>query len=106
MAVEESDIDCDIVTNPPYSMAKEFVEKALLVIAEGHKVAMFLKLTFAEGQSRRSLFRSTPPLRVWVSSKRLECGKNGGFGNGSAVCYAWFVWQKGFSGETTMKWFN
>lgn len=32
----------DIVTNPPYKYAQEFVEKALQIIPEGHKVAMFL----------------------------------------------------------------
>ena len=24
----------------------------------------------------------------------------------SAAAYAWFVWEKGFKGETTVKWFN
>lgn len=46
----------DIVTNPPYSLALQFVEHALDIVDEGCKVAMFLKLTFAEGKSRRSLF--------------------------------------------------
>lgn len=50
----------DIVTNPPYKYAKEFVEKALSIIPEGHKVAMFLKLTFLEGKARKELFKITP----------------------------------------------
>lgn len=25
---------------------------------------------------------------------------------GSAAAYAWFVWEKGYKGETTVKWFN
>ena len=40
---------------------EQFVEKALSIIPEGKKVAMFLKLTFLEGKARRALFRSTPP---------------------------------------------
>ena len=24
----------------------------------------------------------------------------------SAAAYAWFVWEKGYKGETTVKWFN
>lgn len=24
----------------------------------------------------------------------------------SAVAYAWFVWVKGFTGETTVRWIN
>lgn len=51
----------DIVTNPPYAFAQEFVEKALAIIPEGRKVAMFLKLTFLEGKRRAALFDSTPP---------------------------------------------
>lgn len=52
--------DTDIVTNPPYSLAQEFVEHALEIIPDGCKVAMFLKLTFLEGQKRRELFDKTP----------------------------------------------
>lgn len=29
---------------------------------------------------------------------------NGNFTGSSAVCYAWFVWEKGFKGDTTVKW--
>jgi hypothetical protein len=50
----------DIITNPPYKYAREFVEKALEIVAPGCKVAMFLKLTFLEGKGRRKLFHSSP----------------------------------------------
>ena len=98
--------DGDIITNPPYKFAAEFVEKALELVADGAKVAMFLKLTFLEGKTRRAMFNSTPPLRVWVSSSRLQCGINGDFGGTSATAYAWFVWQKGYKGDTILRWFN
>ena len=67
---------------------------------------MFLKLTFLEGKSRYSLFAANPPRRVYVSSSRLTCGKNGTEWNPSAVCYAWFVWEKGYKGEPAIRWFN
>lgn len=86
----------DIITNPPYKYAKEFVEKALDLVPPGNKVAMFLKLTFLEGQGRRSLFRDRPPQTVYVSSARLQCSKNGDFVGQSAVAYAWFVWRRGY----------
>ena len=98
--------DGDVITNPPYKYAKEFVEKALDAIEAGHKVAMFLKLTFLEGQGRRNLFRDNPPLTVYVSSGRLQCGKNGIFEGSSTVAYAWFVWRKGYHGPTAIKWIN
>ncbi len=53
--------DGDIVTNPPYSMAGEFVERALECVKDGAKVAFFLKLTFLESAKRRSLFEKYPP---------------------------------------------
>ena len=61
LAIDNLEWDGNIVTNPPYKYAQEFVEKALSIIPEGKKVAMFLKLTFLEGKARRALFRSTPP---------------------------------------------
>ena len=98
----------DIVTNPPYAFAQQFVEKALSIIPDGHKVAMFLKLTFLEGKGRARMFECYPPVRVWVSRSRLKCARNGDFEHspGSATCYAWFVWEKGFSGYTELRWFN
>lgn len=61
LAIDNQVWDGNIVTNPPYKYAQQFVEKALGIIPEGKKVAMFLKLTFLEGKARRALFRSTPP---------------------------------------------
>ena len=101
----------DIVTNPPYKYAKEFVEHAIDTVADGCKVCMFLKLQFLEGKARRALFEKYPPKCVYVASGRLLCAKNGDFekmkaGGGSAVAYAWFVWQKGYTGETVIRWIN
>lgn len=107
--------DCDIITNPPYKYAKEFVENSMRWVKNGHKVAMFLKLTFLEGKKRRELFEKYPPKYVYVSSSRLECLKNGDMvdkngkemtGIGGAVCYCWYIWEKGFTGEPTIRWFN
>lgn len=108
LSIDNTEWMGDIVTNPPYKFAKEFVEKALQIIPNGNKVAMFLKLTFLEGKARRNLFRTAPPIRVWVSSSRLKCAMNGDFDamEGSATAYAWFVWQKGYKGDTIIKWFN
>jgi len=98
----------DIVTNPPYSFAQEFVEKALAIIPGGRKVAMFLKLTFLEGKRRAALFENHPPRRIWVSHARLLCAKNGDFEHSPwrATAYAWFVWEKGYKGAPEVRWFN
>lgn len=108
LAIDNVGFDGNIVTNPPYKFAQKFVEKALSIIPKGKKVAMFLKLTFLEGKARRALFKSSPPCRIWVSSSRLKCAMNGDFNafEGSATAYALFVWEKGFHGDTKIKWFN
>lgn len=99
----------DIITNPPYKYAKEFVEHALDISEDGTKVAMFLKLTFLEGKARKEMFKKYPPKVIYVSSSRLQCAKNGDFerygkGVGTAVAYAWYVWEKGFKGDPIIKW--
>ena len=107
----KNDFSRDIITNPPYKFAKEFVEHALDISMDGTKVAMFLKVQFLEGKERRKLFEKYPPKVIYVASGRLLCAKNGEFekmrqGGGSAVAYAWFVWEKGFNGAPKIKWIN
>lgn len=101
----EDKFDGDIVTNPPYSKASEFIEHSLSLVNDGSKVCMFLKVQFLEGKQRRKLFEKYPPKHVWVSSSRIKCGKNGNFAE-SMVAYAWYVWEKGYKGDTILKWFN
>lgn len=114
----------NIVTNPPYKYAKEWVEHSLELLDEGNKLALFLPIQFLESDSRRGLFAVTPPETVYVCVNRILCGMNGDFnakdkdGNtiynkdgspkkmSSAKCYAWFVWRKGYVGDTTIKWIN
>ena len=100
--------DGDIVTNPPYKYAKEFIEKALSIIPKGRKICMFLKLTFLEGKARKEFFKKYPPKTIYVSSGRIKCALNGDFESTgqSAACYAWFVWEKGYQGKPTIEWIN
>lgn len=102
----QKDLAIDIITNPPYKYAKLFVERALDTVGNGHKVAMLLKLTFLEGQARGELFDIQPPKKIYVFRKRTKCAMNGDFEStgSSAVAYAWFVWEKGFSGKPTIDW--
>lgn len=104
---EKCDDRFDILTNPPYKYAKEFVLKALDTVAKDRKVYMFLKLTFLEGKARyNELFSKYPPKAVYVFSERVKCAKNGKFNeiSSSAVAYAWFVWEKGWKGRTIIEW--
>ena len=100
----------DILTNPPYKYAKEFVLKALDLLHKGGRCYMFLKLAFLEGKARfTELFSKYPPKCVYVFSERIQCAKNGDFESlkktgGSAVAYAWFVWENGYTGKTYIDW--
>lgn len=108
---ENTEWNGDIITNPPYKYAEEFVYKALQIIPTGNKVAMFLRLQFLEGKKRKQLFTDFPPTKVLVSSSRIICAKNADFekmkqGGGSAVAFAWIIWEKGYKGDPIIKWFN
>ena len=50
LSIDNLEWNGDIITNPPYKYAQEFIEKALQIIPEGNKVAMFLKIQFMEGK--------------------------------------------------------
>lgn len=111
LGMDNLEWDGDIITNPPYKYAVDFIYKSLSIIPEGRKVAMFLKVTFLEGKERKNLFHAFPPKVIYVSSSRILCAKNGDFqkmkdGGGSAVAYAWYVWEKGYKGDTIIKWIN
>ena len=104
-------LNADIIFNPPYKLAQEFVEHSINLVEEGRKVCAFLKLQFLEGKKRKELFEKYPPKIVYVSSSRILCAKNADFtgmreAGGSTVAYCWYVWEKGYKGETLIKWFN
>lgn len=101
----------DIITNPPYRQAYNFIEKAIELLRNKGKLALFLKVQFLEGKKRKILFKKYPPKIIYVSSSRILCAKNGNFEiakkhGGSAIAYAWYIWEKGYIGNTILKWIN
>lgn len=61
----------DIITNPPYKFAQQFVEHAMNTARDGFKMAMFLKLTFLEGKTRRKMYEQIPRRKYMCSHQ--EC---------------------------------
>lgn len=100
--------DGDIITNPPFKDAVPFIQHSLDIIPNGHKVAMFLKLLFLESRSRKQFFQDNPPKTIYVASGRINCARDGEFEKypSSAVCFCWFMWEKGYHGDTVLKWIN
>jgi hypothetical protein len=95
----------NVVTNPPFHQAQEFVEHAIGLGAE--KTAMVLKITFLESVRRKKFFEKHPPRKVAVFSKRLQVAKNDEpamWNKSTAACYAWFIWHKGFRGRPEILW--
>lgn len=79
-----------IITNPPYILAQEFVEKAKQVNTT--KICLFLKLQFLETLKRVSLFTDEkfPLTRIYINSSRVSCDMN----KTGSIIFAWFVWEK------------
>ena len=96
----------DIITNPPYKYALQFITTSLKLVNDGAKVAMFLRVQFLESRGRYKLFTTTPPKTIYVFSGRVGCAINGQFGihSNSAVPFAWYVWVKGYKDDPRIKW--
>jgi hypothetical protein len=103
--------------NPPFTLAQEFIEKALGFVRVG--CAALVRTSFLEGQERyRDLFRDGPPTMIFQFSERIILTKGivrdpeqlywdpdaidkktGGKGAwkkpSTATSYAWLVWVPG-----------
>lgn len=78
-----------VITNPPYSLAQEFCERAMLWRRSRHSVvAMLLRLNFLESQKRASWLRQNTP-SIYVSPRRPSFTGKGT----DATGYAWFIWD-------------
>ncbi len=91
-----------VVMNPPYKLAEKFIWKSLEIAPV---VCAFLRIQFYESEKRSKLFDDYGRLRkVAVFKKRVLCSKDGLFkqGESSAVCYAWFIWDRDYNGPTEL----
>jgi len=97
-----------IVQNPPFKLALEFVQHSLELLNNGELLFSLHRIQFLEGLERfENLYKNKykRPKYVFVFTKRVSCitpdienkGQN-------AVCFAWFMWQKGYRGSTQIKW--
>lgn len=104
--LKETDEYDNIVTNPPFRLAEEFVRVGKRVAQR--KIALFLKLAFLEGQARKSLLEETtfPLARVHVFSKRVTFHPGGieDRKRSGTMAFAWFIWQRDFEGKPTISW--
>jgi hypothetical protein len=81
-----------VITNPPFKLAEEYIQKALPIARTG--VAILARTVFLESKGRHErLFESRPPHifapfveRVPMVKGRLDSKAS------TATAYAWFVW--------------
>lgn len=100
-----------IISNPPYSMAQEFIEHGFELLKDNGQMAMFLKIQFLEGAKRKLFFNKYPPRYIYVFRNRMPVWNNGqpkdpktGKKWATTMCHAWFVWENGFNGEPIIRW--
>jgi hypothetical protein len=98
----------NIITNPPFSLAEDFVRVGL--VKSRRKLALFLRLAFLESMGRyEDIFTCTPLAKVIVFSQRVTLmppirRANGKMKATSATAYAWFVWDHKHKGPPTLHW--
>lgn len=94
LATKYNKVDC-VLTNPPYNLAQEFVEKAH---KDADVVIMLLRLGFLESTKRVEFWKEYPVDHLVTLSKRpsfTDDGKTDG------AAYAYFIWDpKGKLGLT------
>lgn len=97
-----------IITNPPFSLAAAFVDRALLCVPD---VYMLLRLNFLEGGQRdpvrdRILNPGGGLRKVYPFRERLPMMHREGWSGpeaSSKVTHAWFCWRRGFRGKAQMQ---
>lgn len=100
----------NIITNPPFSLAKEFILKAKQIA--NNKIAMLLPLNYLHGVARYNEIykdRKFPLKTVYVFCRYglLEdtIREDGTYKAGMMV-YAWYIWDKSYKGEPVIRWLN
>lgn len=83
------DIDV-VITNPPFSLAMEFLQKSLEIVKDDGKVIFLLRLGFLASRKRFGFMRENPPTEMYVLNQRPSFTGKGT----DAQEYAWFVWDK------------
>lgn len=106
LTVDKLPDGCMVIENPPFKRNVEFLKHSLSLIKEGQYICTFQKIQFLESQDRKPFFEENPPKYVFVFSKRTNTYRNGDMSKykSSAMCFCWFIFQKGYKGDAIIKW--
>ena len=86
----EADKDYDVIIgNPPYTYAREFIEKCFKIANENTVIIMLLRTAFLESKSRYEFWQQHPLSGLYTLSKRPSFTGKGS----DATSYSWFIWD-------------
>jgi len=91
-----------ILTNPPFRIVERFTAHALSLCPF---VVLLRRLAFLESERRCEILEGRGLARVHVFHKRLPMmhrDQRSGKKASSGMAFAWFVWDRGHSGSTTI----
>lgn len=90
-----------IITNPPYALATEFIERALSLIPANGFVAMLLRADFDSAKTRRHLFADCPAFaKKVVLTKRIRWIE--GSTGSPSFNHCWMIWDRRHRGLPTL----
>jgi hypothetical protein len=100
----------NVVCNPPFNIAEQFVRHALEVT--GLKVAVIFptaRLNAANGPKGKYWIRGLPLRRVWLLTPRPSMPPGhviaaGGKPGGGKMDFCWLVFERGYQGPTELRW--
>ena len=95
----------NIITNPPFKLAMDFVYKANELCK--YKFAFLCRINFLEGVARGKMFEEMPLKNVYIFKRRitfihpeLKFKTHGG----GMLAFAWFVFEKGYENKPMINW--
>ena len=95
-----------IITNPPFNINLQFIEKALEVTQK--KISFIVPLNYLDTMKRWHIFhkKDFPCKSVLIYSKRISFIKGGGYPEKcmTGMSFCWITWERGYEGETIIKW--
>lgn len=109
------EINCDLmIAITPAKNICEDIKNAWEYLPDGTKIYALAPYSFLESEKRNEFFKEYPIKKMLISPSRYRVAKNGDFSNTfspigfskSNINYAWYVWEKGWSGSTTIEWFE
>jgi len=80
-----------IITNPPFNIAQEVIDRSLDIVKPDGYVVMLLRLNFFGSKSRLSWWNTHMPILTYVHSKRIAFTENN---KTDSIEYMHAVWQK------------